>query len=288
MEYFKKSAPNKTAFITGAASGLGRALTLELAAQNWTIGICDLNTNGLKETQELAEQSGGKIQSYSLNITDSTRFQEICSDFLAKTNSIDVLINNAGIGASGKTDELSIEYWNKVIGINQMAVVFGCKFFIPQMKKQGSGTIINIASAAAFSSAAGMGPYNVSKAAVLSLSETLHAELKDENISVSVVMPTFFKTNIMQDVSTDSEGRRLGELMIATSGLEPDAVARTILKAASKKQFYIILPWKSKMLYIAKRWMPGLMLKINAMLYRKREKLEKMLEKKYQKQQAEK
>jgi short-subunit dehydrogenase len=99
-------------------------------------------------------------------------------------------------------------------------------------------------------------------------------------------MPTFFKTNIMQDVSPNSEGKRMGELMIATSGLEPDAVARTVLKAASKGKFYIILPWKSKMLYFAKRWMPGLMLRINAMLYRKREKLEEMLEKKYQKQQT--
>lgn len=283
MIYFEKSSSNKTAFITGAASGLGRAFTLLLAEQKWTLGICDINQEGLSETKTLAEQNGGKVFTYSLDVSDPKAYENTSKEFLGNAGSIDLLINNAGIGASGKTEELSAEYWNRVIGINQMAAIYGCINFIPQMKSQGNGNIINIASAAAFASAAAMGPYNTGKAAVLSLSETLYAELKGSGINISVVMPTFFKSNIMKDVAMDNEGKRMGELMVATSGIDANAMASKILRKASNGHFYIILPWKSKFLYFLKRLMPNIVLRGNALFYKKRNEVEKHLEKKYQK-----
>lgn len=274
----------KNAFITGAASGLGKALCLELAKEGWQLGICDKNEKLLIATKAQLEENGAKVWSYTLDVTDAEAYRQTVDAYLKAASTIDLLINNAGIGAAGLVGDISIVEWQKVIGVNQMAVIYGCSYFVPVMKKQGYGQIINIASAAAFSSAAGMAAYNSGKAAILSFSETLYAELKGDNIAVSVVMPTFFKTDIMREVSPTADGRKLGELLIATSNLEADVVARKILKAAFKGKFYIILPWRSKMLYHLKRFFPSLMLRLNTYLFKKRDRMEAMLEKKLKKE----
>lgn len=282
MNYFK-NASNKTAFLTGAASGLGRAFALELAKQNWKLGICDIDDENLEETKKLASEFADEISTYHLDVSDPVAFEKISQEFLQEYKNIDLLINNAGIGASGIFEEISVESWQKVIGVNQMSVIYGCKNFIPALKKQKQGTIINIASAAAFTNLSVMGPYNASKAAVLALSETLYSELKSSNIHVSVVMPTFFKTNIMQHAEENYEGKKMGEMMVATSGLEPEYVAKKILKAASKNKFYIVLPFQARLVRLISRLFPGLFLRIKAFAFTKRELMQKRLEKKYKK-----
>lgn len=283
MKYFEKSAPNKTAFITGAASGLGRAFTMELAMQGWKLGICDIDEANLAETKRMASEYSDQVSTYKLDVSDPVAFEIVSKQFLEEFKNIDLLVNNAGVGASGIFEEISVESWKKVIGVNQMSVVYGCKNFIPSLKQQKQGTIINIASAAAFTNLSVMGPYNASKAAVWALSETLYSELKTSGIHVSVVMPTFFKTNIMQHAEENYEGKKMGELMVATSGLEPEVVAKKILKGASKQKFYIVLPFQARFVRLFSRLFPGLFLRIKAFGFTKRELLQKRLEKKYKK-----
>ncbi len=283
MYQLTKKFPQKRAFITGAASGLGKAFCLALAKENWTIGICDISEDKLQQTAQEINQLGGKAITYGLDVSDEDNYKEVAGKFLAVTNGIDLLINNAGVGDGTIFEDYPLNNWKWMVGINQMGVIYGCHFFVPVMKKQKAGQIINIASAAAFSSAATMSPYNVTKAAVLSLSETLYAEITRDNVNISVVMPTFFRTNIVQHAKGNPEEIETAKLLLATSGLEAEKVADYILKKAGDKKFYIILPKRAKLFYILKRFFPNFFLWFNTWLYANRDKLKQNLKKKYEK-----
>jgi short-subunit dehydrogenase len=263
-----KTYPKKRAFITGSGGGLGRALSLELAGNDWTIGIADISESGLKETAALIEKAGGKSIVYLLDVSDSDRYATVAKEFLSAIGGIDLLINNAGVGDGGVFGEYTAENWKWIVSINQMGVIFGCHHFVPFMKQQKSGHIINIASAAAFANLPSMSPYNVTKAAVLSLSETLYSELKGENVNVSVVCPTFFKTNVMQHSRGNQAQKEAGQKMVDKSGIEPEEVAQKILNEAGKKTFYIIHPFSAKVLFSVKRLFPTMVIKVIAMGYK--------------------
>jgi short-subunit dehydrogenase len=263
-----KTFPKKRAFITGAGGGLGRVLSLELAGNGWTIGISDISEAGLKETASLIEKAGGKAIVYKLDVADSDRYAAVAKEYLSVTGGIDLLINNAGVGDGGVFGEYAVENWKWIVGINQMGVIYGCHNFVPTMKQQKSGQIINIASAAGFAALPSMSPYNVTKAAVISLSETLYSELKGENVNVSVVCPTFFKTNVMQHSRGDEAQKKAGQKMVDKSGIEPIEIAQKVLSEAGKKTFYIVHPFSAKVLFSVKRLFPTMVIKVIGMGYK--------------------
>ncbi len=260
MYKLSKTFPKKRAFITGCGGGLGRSMSLELASNGWTIGISDINEAGLQETANMIAKAGGKAHVYKLDVADSDAYEIVAKDFLNKERGIDLLINNAGVGDGGVFGEYNTDNWKWIVGINQMGVIYGCHNFVPTMKKQRSGHIINIASAASFMAAPTMSPYNVTKAAVLSLSETLYSELLQQNINISVVCPTFFKTNVMQHGRGDQKQQKAGQKMVDKSGIEPSEVAQLVLKEAGKKTFYIVHPFSAKVLWSIKRLFPTKMI----------------------------
>ena len=171
-----KIHPGKRAFITGAGSGLGRALCLKLAKDNWTIGITDIKKTGLLETSKLIKQAGGKAYTYQFDVSDKVAYKKAFDHFVLKAGGLDIIINNAGVGDSGSFGEYDLENWDWITGVNLLATVYGSHFATPVLKKQGSGHIISIASAAGFANMPDMSMYNATKAAVISLMETLYAE----------------------------------------------------------------------------------------------------------------
>ncbi len=246
----------KRAFITGAASGLGKALCLELAADNWTIGLSDVNQKQLAITYREIEHLGGKPISFPLDVSDKNQYRSVAEDFLQQTGGIDLLVNNAGIGDGGNFEEYPLADWERMVAINQMSVVYGCHLFIPSFKKQRSGHIINIASLAAISCAPQMGAYNMTKAAVLAISETLYGELMDDGIHVSCVMPSYFRTNIAGSVRGGDRIKRITQAFVQRSGIEARDIAQEILLRAGKQELYIVLPAKARKLWWLKRLMP--------------------------------
>ncbi len=272
MLQFTKKYPSKRAFITGAGSGLGKEMSLLLAKDGWTIGITDINESDLQKVSDEIEKVGGKALTYLFDVSDDAKYEEVAEDFLSKTQGIDLLINNAGVGDSGKLNEYSLENWKWMIGINQMGVLYGCHFFVPAMKKQKSGYIINIASAAAFASSPRMGAYNMTKAAVRSLSETLAVELHSDNIGISVVMPTFIRTNIMQHARGNDDARKGGNEMLERSKVTALAASTQILKRAGKGEFNIVFPGDAKFYYLFKRFMPNTFRKLIAKRFAQLEK----------------
>lgn len=277
-----KKHPKKRAFITGAAGGLGFALCTELAKDGWTIGMSDINPASLEIASEKLKSWGAKTLTYTFDVSNRVKYKEVCDEFLEQVGGIDLLINNAGVGDAGYTDEYSLENWEWIMGINLMGVINGCHNFIPTFRQQQSGQIINIASAAAFSSLPRMAAYNVSKSGVLAFSESLDPQMYSYNVGVSVVMPTFFKTQVMQYSRGSAESVELSKFLFATTDLTPDKVAKTALTKAGKGKFYIILPTNAKFIYWMKRHFPRLMLRLYRLGEKKTVMLQGRLKKKYE------
>lgn len=256
MLKLSQTFPLKRAFITGAGSGLGKALSLRLAADGWTIGMTDVNETALQAVADEVENAGGKPVLYIFDVSKREDFQAATEAFLEAVKGVDVVINNAGVGDGGQFVRYSLERWDWMIGINQMGVIYGCHYFLPAMYAAESGQLINIASAAGFANSGGIASYNVTKAAVNALSECLYYESAPKNVRVSVVMPTFFKTNIAAGWRGSERGRAGAQKLVDDSGLEAAAVAEEILTRAGKGEFRIVLPKKARRLYRMVRFFP--------------------------------
>lgn len=256
MYLLSRSHPAKRAFITGAASGLGKAFCIELAKDGWNLGMADINVKELETAATEINAFGGKTWIYPLDVSDKEQYAKVAQAFLADAGGIDLLFNNAGVGDGGAFEEYGLENYEWMVGINQMGVVYGCHYFIPAMKKQRSGHILNTASAAAIGCAPTMGAYNMTKAAVVAISETLYGELMDHNIQVSCIQPTYFRTNVVQYARGGELVKKATQLFIEKSGLEADTVAQEILNRAGKKKLYIILPEAARKMWLFKRLAP--------------------------------
>lgn len=273
--------PKKRAFITGGGGGLGRALALKLAADGWTIGIADIKDEGLAESKKLIEAAGGKALTYKFDVSKREEFRTSFFEFLEAAGGIDVLINNAGVGDGGLFGEYGLDNWEWITGINQMAAVYGSHFAIPVMKQQQSGHIISIASAAGIANMPNMSMYNVTKAAVISLMESIHGEVWGFNVQTSVVCPTFFRSNVMQYNRGDKQATKIGQIIIDRAKFGPDEIADYILTKAGKNTFYILHPYQARLVFFVKRFFPNLWLRYKAKQFAKKDWVKKALSQKF-------
>lgn len=249
--------PGKRAFITGAAGGLGLAFAFELAEDGWKIAMADLNFEKLQETAAEVLSAGAEVEIYNFDVTDHAQFKLALEDFEAKVGAVDLAINSAGLGCGGYIDELPIEVFRKVIDVNLMGTINGCHLFVPSMKRQKSGHILNIASAAAFVSAPMMSPYNISKAGVVSLSESLRAELANSNVFTTVLMPAYVRTDLGKGTLGPELYSYRAQYLMQHSALEPADVARIALKAVAAEKLYVVLPRHARFLWRLKRLLPN-------------------------------
>ncbi len=256
LDQLSKMYPAKRAFITGAGSGLGLAFAVELSEMGWNIAITDVDKERLDAAAQAIQQAGGIAVPYEFDVSDYEKFRQAVGDFERRLDGIDIGINNAGIGCGGYMHELPIEAFRKVIDVNLMGVVNGCHLFVPIMKRQRFGHILNIASAAAFVAAPRMSAYNTSKAGVLALSETLRSELLEDGVIVSVLMPTYVRTNIGKDSLGSVEDNRLAQLLVEQSNLTSEEVAAVTLRKMVAGDLYVVLPSEARFLWRFKRLMP--------------------------------
>lgn len=243
-------------FITGAGSGLGLAFATEFARDGWRLGITDVNQDTLSAAAATLRQAGGEPTEYIFDVASYEDFRDAVMDFEQKTGGIDIGINNAGIGCGGYLHEVPIEAFRRVIDINLMGVVHGCQLFTTIMRRQHSGHILNVASAAAFAAAPQMTAYNTSKAAVLALSETLRSELHDEGVLVSVLMPTYVRTNIGRDAIGTDEARRRAQLLVEESRITPEEAVAETVRRMEAGDLYVVLPAQARFLWRFKRFLP--------------------------------
>ncbi len=248
--------PRKRAFITGAGSGLGLALAKDLAADGWTLGLFDRNLERLTTVEAELADAGVRLIAYPGDVTHSDELTVAINSFAATHDGLDVMINNAGVAGGGALMEVPLEDWRWIMDINVMGVVHGSRAAIPHLQRNGTGMLINVASAAAFASAPGMVSYNATKAAVVSISETLVNELRSAGIQVSVVMPTFFQSSLLETLRGPEYARSFAHKAMQRSEYSVADVARDLLKEAANGNVYIVLPRAARTMWRFKRWLP--------------------------------
>ncbi|MCX6131522.1 MAG: SDR family oxidoreductase [Proteobacteria bacterium] len=243
--------------ITGAASGLGRALALQFARQGWRVAIGDLNEGRGLETVKAVQSLGVDAFFQHLDVRDMHSLEAWRDAIISRWQGLDLIINNAGVATHGAIDVSSIEDWNWIVDINLMGVVRACQIFTKVFKNQGHGYIINIASMAGLGHIPEMGGYNVTKAGVVALSETLKVELQPSHIGVSVVCPGFFPTNLSESIrSSNPQIKQAISKAFSKSKLSADDVARYTYDKFMSKTFYILPHRNFALFWYLKRLSP--------------------------------
>ena len=207
--------------------------------------VSDVNEAEARETARRVVQAGGEAWAVACDVTKPEQVDALARECERVLGGVDLVVNNAGVAVAGEVGKLPLTEWKRVLDVNLWGVIHGCHSFVPLLRRQGSGHVLNVASAAGLLSAPFLAPYNVSKAAVVSLSETLLAELKPAGIGVTVACPTFFRTNIAASsrVSEDPEGQRLKKLaskLVDGASVAPETVAHALVRALENDDLYVV------------------------------------------------
>ena len=237
---------------------LGAAFSKLLAANGWTLHLADINLDSLESFKQTLQHDG--VHTYKLDVGDKIGYGNLADDLIKKGVKLDLLINNAGIGDAELFQEYKVDHWERMIRINLLGTYYGTHFLLPLIQAQ-KGIVVNIGSAAGFMNAPGMSAYNAAKAAVFALGETLHHELKCKGVHVSVVTPTFFKTNIMSEAKGSEQFVHFAEKQMKYSTTNADEMARVILEQSAAGKFHIIHPKEARRAFFLKKWFPSLVAK---------------------------
>ena len=254
----KKRSNEAAAVITGAGSGIGAAFATELARRGGSVVCSDIDETAARTTADDIVAAGGKALATRCDVAqleDVIQLAKVSQDWLGRPPT--VVVNNAGVGAGGSAiGETEIDDWNWVLGINLWGPIHGCHVFAPILREAGYGGIINVASAAAFGAAPGMAAYNVSKAGVLSLSETLSAELSGTGVNVTVLCPTFVKTNIVDSGRITDKSTQMADRLMRWTGFSAERVARSSLDTLDRGGLYCMPQPDARIGWGIKRFTP--------------------------------
>lgn len=246
------------AVVTGAGSGLGRALALDLAARGARVLVSDIDPDGLAETVGLLEARGAEVHSTPCDVAQWEDVQALARTAEETVGPVDVLCNNAGVAVGGTFEDVSLEDFRWCVEIDLWGVIYGCKAFLPGMRERGRGWVLNVASAAGLLSAPEMAAYNVSKTGVVSLTETLYAEYAGTGVKVAALCPTFFPTKILDSMRGPIDGRaqRTARKLMDRSALSAADIARVGLDGLEKGELHIVPMRDGKLMWLFKRLRP--------------------------------
>jgi NAD(P)-dependent dehydrogenase (short-subunit alcohol dehydrogenase family) len=258
-----KRSHGASAVVTGAGSGIGAAFAVELAHRGSAVVCSDINDAAAQQTVEAITAQGGKAVAIHCDVSRFDDVRELAEKSQTWFGAAPTLvINNAGVGAGGASiGEISLDDWHWTLGINLWGPIHGCHVFVPILREAEPSHvprgIINVASAAAFGAVPGMAAYNVSKAGVLSLSETLAAELSGTAVKVTVLCPTFVKTNIVEAGRISAQSSELAAKLMRWTGVSAAKVARMCLDAHDRGELYCMPQLDAKIGWNIKRLAPA-------------------------------
>lgn len=262
-----KNKPSQAAYavVTGAGSGIGRSFCIELAKRGGSVVCADLNLDAAQETVHLLQtQYGAEAYALQCDVGVAEQVKHLADQAEQLLgHAVTLVINNAGVGLGGKFDEVSLEDWAWCMQVNLWGVIHGCHYFVPKLKQQGAGAIINVASAAGFTAAPEMTAYNVTKSSVLALSETLAAELRSSNIRINVLCPTLVPTNIMKNGRLPKQYSSIADdLLMNHAFVTSEQVVTQTLNNLDQGKIYTIPQPDAKVFWWLKRMSPSLYLKM--------------------------
>jgi NAD(P)-dependent dehydrogenase (short-subunit alcohol dehydrogenase family) len=242
-----KSLDSKVVVITGAGSGIGRALAVEVASHGARVAISDVNEKGLAETVELAKQAGAtEVRADKLDVSDRAAFLAYADAVAEQFGRVNVIVNNAGVTMTGDFEDMTLEEFDWIMGINVDGVVTGTKAFLPHLIASGDGHIVNISSLFGLVSMPGQSAYNASKYAVRGFTEALREEMliNGHKVGVSCVHPGGIKTGIARNgrktAGQNAEAiDKLFEEKLAR--MSPEKAARIIVRGILKNQARVLV-----------------------------------------------
>jgi NAD(P)-dependent dehydrogenase (short-subunit alcohol dehydrogenase family) len=246
----------KVAVVTGAASGIGNGVATRLAAEGMKVVLADIEEGPLADAEKKLADTGATVLAVPTDVTKADSVDALAAKTFETFGTAHVVHNNAGVATGGPMWTLSEADWQWVLGVNLWGVIHGVRAFVPRMVEQGEGHVVNTASMAGLTSAPMMGPYNVSKHGVVTLSETLAAELVlfGSPVKVSVLCPGWVNTRINEadrnrppdlappaeaDTTMADMGRQVLDGLLK-SGLQPSEVAGRVFDAIRDERFYIL------------------------------------------------
>lgn len=235
-----KSFENKVAAITGAGSGIGRALAVELGRQGCHLALADVNAAALEETRQLLASSGVRVSTAVVDVADREQVQAWADKAASEHGRVNLIFNNAGVAHAGTVEGSDYSEYEWIMNINFWGVVNGTKAFLPHLKASGNGHVVNVSSVFGLFAQPGMSAYNATKYAVRGFTESLRQELdmEDSGVSASCVHPGGIKTNIAKTA-------RMNESMAKVTGQAPDKAREQfndqLLRTTPEKAAQVIL-----------------------------------------------
>ena len=252
---------NKVAAVTGAASGLGRALALNLAKEGCHLALADVNEPELHATAAMIG-SGVRVTTHRVDVADRSQVYKFAEDTVKEHGGVDIIINNAGVAVAETLENVPYEDFEWVFDINFWGVVYGCKAFLPYLRRRPEAYIVNISSINAMIPFANNGPYNAAKSAVMGFTETLIQELDGSAVQVACVLPGGIKTNIVRNARiitcanpamSREEAVASFDSIVRTSA---DKAALTIISGMRQGKRRILIGLDARLMDIWKRLSP--------------------------------
>jgi NAD(P)-dependent dehydrogenase (short-subunit alcohol dehydrogenase family) len=246
--------------ITGAGSGIGRALAIELAARGCRLALCDINAIGLDETAALANGTG-KISQHILDVSDARAINVLPASISAAYGGLDVLINNASVAIGGAFEEASLEDFEWLMSVNFWGVVRMSRAFLPLLRASDDARLVNLSSIFGIIAPPGQSAYSASKFAVRGFSMALSQELEGTSVRVTTVHPGGVATNIAKDAripatadhgETEQRRREIERLL----KMQPERAARIILKGVEQRKTRILVGDDAKVAALMERLAP--------------------------------
>ncbi len=256
------SLESKVVAITGTASGIGRALALDLAQRGCRLALSDVDGDGLAGVREEAARYGTKVTAQRVDVADRQAVYDWADQVVAEHGCVNVIINNAGVALTGTVSELSIEDFEWLMGINFWGVLYGTKAFLPHLVDSGDGHIVNVSSVFGMIGVPSQGAYNAAKFAVRGLTECLRQELLMDEVPVAVtcVQPGGIKTNIAR--AARARGRaahhkdKLASNFDKMARTTPAEAAATIIEGIIAKRPRVLIGADARVIDLVQRLLP--------------------------------
>ena len=259
MHYFK----DQVIVITGAGSGIGRALAIEFANSGASLALNDLNEATLEETARLvsARKSNINVSTHPANIADLNQVRIFVKEVLNIHGQVNILINNAGV-ALGRLEiqEMNLRQWKWIMDINFGGNLLCTRGFLPHLQKKKNARIVNLSSIFGIAAVKERAGYCASKFAIVGLTESLRQELQGSNVQVSLVLPGGVQTNLTNNAQgwkNEADQKKAARMQKEGRGTSPEKAAKTILKGIKNKKYRILIGSDAKVLDIISRLLPS-------------------------------
>lgn len=269
-----RSFEGKVAVVTGAASGIGRALAIQLAERGAHLALVDVSETGLASVARATASGTRRVTTHVCDVADAECMTALAAAVEAQHGRVDLLINNAGVSVTAPLETHSLEDFRWIVGVNFWGVVHGCKLFLPLLQRaaaeSGEAHIVNLSSMFGLIGLPTQTSYCATKFAVRGFSEALWAELRDAQIGVTSVHPGGVRTNIVRESRTaDPIAKQQLIERFDASAIPPEEAARQILRGVERNRMRVVICREARVTDWAKRLAPAGVHRLVAWGYRR-------------------